>query len=278
MGYMAQPYTDNNAIIIDSGSWVNANIQSQSTQHGIHLDLFQLKAMLVDSNAKVNANIQIQSAQYGIQLVWFQKSEVGFQNINIVQPHFIFSGYQPLGFQDYNEMIDIFRRRQETRHLPIVIFVQDNSPPDQLDSCRFCLLKAPFPLGRNAHLVSTLDRLALKYLMEREKEKERNIVGAGRFKYDRKRQEALVDGVPEPRIRGLRFKLYSTFIDHQGEYISKEDLNRLVYPTETFINGVDNQRLEALVKELRRIIESGKQNDYRILRTRNGGYIFEIVF
>ncbi len=96
--------------------------------------------------------------------------------------------------------------------------------------------------------------------------------GTGFFFADVNSRAAVIDGARISDLTRKEFALFELLARNPGEVLSRDDILEELYPLETYPNGVEQDRLEALVTRLRRKIQPDPRGP-RYLTTRNGlGY------
>ena len=96
--------------------------------------------------------------------------------------------------------------------------------------------------------------------------------GTGFFFADVNSRAAVIDGKRISDLTRKEFALFELLARHPGDVVSRDDIVEELYPLETYPNGVEDGRLEALVTRLRRKVEPEPAKP-RYLITRNGlGY------
>ncbi len=224
----------------------------------------------VTNDFSFNERLKQQSAALGVEVHLTPSWVEGLELVLVHRPDFVYLGPQ---LESRQRFIQEMRSREGLKLVPVVVCITlcylylqadllvgrcEGEPPTALDPQLFA-----YDCGITGGL--------LNYFQGRTKP---TLIGSGRFQYDVEKRLAMVDNKPEPRVKNLRYKLYCTLVDHAGKFLDKKFLARAVYNQAVYTAGVDHERLDALVGELRKILEPGVKK-YRYLRSWNGGYILD---
>ena len=94
---------------------------------------------------------------------------------------------------------------------------------------------------------------------------------------DHTRHSVWVDGRKVPRLTPLEFKLISYLDEKRGQTCSRDDLARYLYPEDMSLDGdgVADNRLDSVVKRLRKRIEPDPKNPRYIVTDRGHGFCLD---